>query len=129
MGGMKKAICLAGLLMALAVALGLDPVRIAEAAQTCSTTCSSGRTLQCTTANGTCTSSAGTVTCCGQTYSCAPIDAAVAARNACLNQCNAQYEACVDSCTVRDPCLTNCSNARTACRSQCPPAPQTSFSC
>jgi hypothetical protein len=126
---MKKALWLAGLLVALAVALGIEPVRVAEAAQTCSTACSSGRTLQCTTANGTCTSSAGTVTCCGQTYSCAPIDAAVAARNACLNDCNDDYEACVDDCTVRDPCLTNCSSARTFCRSRCPVVPQTSFSC
>jgi len=126
---MKKALCVAGLLMALTVALGIDPVRIAEAAQTCSTTCSSGRTLQCTTANGTCTSSAGTVTCCGQTYSCAPIDAAVAARNACLNDCLDDYEACVDSCTVRHPCVTNCATARTSCQSRCPAVPPTSFSC
>lgn len=126
---MKKALYLAVVLMALTVVLDVEPIRLAEAAQTCSTLCSSGKTLQCTTASGTCTSSSGTVTCCGQTYSCSTIDAAVAARNACLNECNTEYSACVDDCTVRDPCVTDCANARTVCRSQCPPAPQTSFSC
>jgi hypothetical protein len=126
---MKKALSLAVALMALTVVLSIDPVRIAEAAQTCSTSCSSGRTLQCTTASGTCTSSSGAVTCCGQTYLCSTIDAAAAVRSACLSQCNAEYNACVDGCTVRDPCLFDCADARAVCRSQCPAAPQTSFSC
>jgi hypothetical protein len=126
---MKKALCLSGLLLALTVALGIEPVRLAEAAQTCSTNCSSGRTLTCTTANGTCTSAAGTVTCCGQTYSCGPIDAASAARAACLNNCFAAWEACVDNCPTRHPCVTNCTNTRSACQAQCPPLAQSSFSC
>lgn len=126
---MKRFLCLAGLMLALTAALGIDPVRLAEAAQTCSTTCSSGKTLQCTTAAGTCTSSSGTVTCCGQTYSCSTIDAASAARSACTSACWDDYEACADSCTVRYPCLSDCSAGRSYCLSQCPPAPQTSFSC
>lgn len=125
---MRKALTLAGLLIALVVTLGVDPVRLAEAAQTCSTTCSSGRTLQCTTASGTCTSTSGAVTCCGQTHSCATVDAAVAARNACVDACWAGYEDCVDGCTVRHPCVTNCASARTACVSRCPTV-QSSFSC
>lgn len=126
---MKKALWLSGLLLALTVALGIEPVRLAEAAQTCSTTCAAGRTLQCTTANGTCTSTAGSVTCCGQTYTCGPIDAAAAARSACLSNCMATWEACVDNCPNRHPCVTNCTTARSACQAQCPPLAQSSFSC
>lgn len=126
---MKKILSLAGLLAVVFVALGGIPFPVAEAAQTCYTNCSSGKTLTCTTATGTCTSVPGSVTCCGTTYYCAPIDAAVAARNACLDNCWTNYEACVDNCTVRHPCLSNCAAARSSCMSQCPPLPQTSFSC
>lgn len=125
---MKRALSLAGVLMALIVVLNVEPTRIAEASQTCSTVCSSGPTLQCTTASGTCTSSSGTVTCCGQTYSCSTIDAGVATRNACLADCNDRYSTCVSFCTTRT-CLSECAAARTLCRSDCPPVPQTNFSC
>lgn len=125
---MKKALLLTGLLAALTVAFGIDPVRVAEAAQTCSTTCSGGVTLQCTTATGTCTSTSGSVTCCGQTYYCSTIDAAVAERNACLLDCDERYFTCRSFCTTRT-CLTECAAFRTTCRSDCGPLPQSSFSC
>src|SRR5690349_13591113 len=125
---MKRALSLAGVLLALTVVLSVEPIRNAEASQTCSTVCSSGPTLQCTTASGTCSTSSGTVTCCGQTYSCSTIDAAVAARNACLLDCTDRYNTCVSFCTTRT-CLSECAAARTLCRSDCPPLPQSSFSC
>jgi hypothetical protein len=126
---MKKVLCLAGLLAVVFVALGGIPFPVAEAAQTCSTTCSSGRTLTCTTASGTCTSVAGSVSCCGTTHYCSTIDAAAAARTACVNECWDDYDACADDCTVRHPCLSDCGDARFYCMSQCPPFAPTSFSC
>lgn len=126
---MKKFLGLAGLLLALTITLELGPIRLAEAAQTCSTTCSSGATLKCTTSSGTCSSSSGTVTCCGQAYSCSTIDSAVAAHNNCMNGCDATADQCMSSCTVFIPCVEDCLTAQRNCHSQCPSLPQTHFFC
>jgi hypothetical protein len=122
---MRRFFMLAVLVATVFLAVYGRPAVVSASPQTCTAACPSGSSLSCNVANGTCTSSGTTVTCCGQTLNCVAIDA----YNACRNNCDNQYDTCVNHCTVRDPCLNNCNTALRACWTRCGTRPTTSLSC
>lgn len=99
----------------------------AQASQMCSTTCSGGVTLKCCVSSGSCTSSSGQISCNGVVHSCADWQAAYAAYNGCLSRCDAEFQACMSTCTTFT-CIEDCGSNRNFCESFCS-YPQSNWGC
>lgn len=93
-----------------------DLRNISGASCTVTLTCAGGSQVQCSSSTNQCSTSANgnCVVCNGQTQGCCE-----QTQSECIDECNAQGDACRDSCETFGACLFFCNNMESRCIDRC----------